>query len=171
MNSFNFLVSNGIRGAMKLVLIPLVSASLNGKNTANTTSSFSPMLSPFASEPATTSPLSITQFQVQYAGQNILSPFISYNYEEFLQQFCTNGINGNASTGLTSGLVNELKWANNYRYYVCNLGRGDDDDSVNKSIIVSGINNTLLTADYLVYVVYRKKAVINTQSGKLVSLS
>jgi hypothetical protein len=156
-----------------VLLIPLISNTVNGKlNNASTlaNTSFSPAISPFASEPATPSPLSLTQLQVMYGSQNILSPFISYTYEEFLYQVNeVFKINGNKQSALTSGLISEQDWTDLYRYYWVTLDRGNDSEAkVPKSISVMGVNNSQVAADILVFVVTKKGMVIDCSTGRVV---
>ena len=106
-------------------------------NLANVTP-FSPCVSPFASEPSTTSPLlSITNFNMQLASENILATNINYNFEEFIEQLLpANSINGGQSLGLSSGLIDQLGFQNIYRYYYVNLSRRARDDVSGKGITI-----------------------------------
>jgi len=110
-SSFNCNITNSIAGIKAIVIIPFISSTINGRganNLANVTP-FSPCVSPFASEPSTTSPLlSITNFNMQLASENILATNINYNFEEFIEQLLpANSINGGQSLGLSSGLIDQ----------------------------------------------------------------
>ena len=175
-SNFSSMISNGAKDALGILLIPLINgSSTNGKMispaavVANVGTSFTPCISPFATEPATPSPLSISQFQVIHGSENILSPFISYSYEEWLYQVNeTFKINGNQSTGLASGLYSQNDFENGMRYYWCSLFRGFEDDKMPKSITVQGVNNSKLSADYLCFIVSAKSFNVNCANGKVV---
>ena len=79
-----------------------------------------------------------------------------------------NKINGNQTTGLTSGLISGTDWENLYRYYYVNLSRGLEDDNMPKSITVSDYNNNLVAADYLFFVVSKKNFTIDCNTGKII---
>ena len=79
-------------------------------------------------------------------------------------------INGNQSTGLSSGLLSFAQWENLYRYYWISLYRQNDgDNELAKSITISGINNSNLEANYLVYIVSKKSMNLNCATGKIAS--
>ena len=166
-SSFNYNVTNGLSGIQGILCIPFIASTVNGICTAQA-SPFSPCVSPFASEPSTTSPLGITQFNVLVGGENALALSLNYNFENFIQQLSSvNSINGGASTGLNSGLIDQIGFENIYKYYFVDLSRRSEDDISPKSITLVGQNNNLVAMDIYVYVIYRRSAIIDVETGKL----
>jgi hypothetical protein len=172
-SNFNSLISNGARDIVALLIVPQIGSS-NGKVTGAAgdaaeiaTNGFNTLLSPFWTE--NVAPISITNLQVLVGNENIISPFLSYNYEAFLYHFNEFlRINGNKSS-LCSGLISQQAWENLYRYYFINLNRKLDDDVTPKSITIMGKNNSTqgLVCDFLVYVIQRKSMLINTSTGRV----
>lgn len=166
--SFNFLVAPSISNAKRLIVIPFISASVNGGGADR---NMNPACSPFASEPSTTSPLiSLTNFNVQIAGVNVLQQNIQYTYEAFVGQLMgVNAINGGLSDGLSSGLITKSMFENNFRYYVVDLSRKQKDDISPKSINLIGTNNSLITIDLYIFVEFSRSLRIDVSSGEIVS--
>jgi hypothetical protein len=168
---FNYNITNSLPGIKAIVIIPFIASTVNGLMGDRTcTSSFSPCRSPFATEPSTTSPLlSLTNFNVQLAGENVLSTNINYNFEEFIQQLLpANSINGGQGTlGLSSGLIDQLGFQNIYRYYYVDLSRRAKDDVGSKGITILGTNNNLLAIDLYCFVIHKKSASLDVETGKL----
>lgn len=164
---FNYLVAPTISNAKQIIVIPFVASTVNG---ANANSRQSPCVSPFSSEPGTTSPLlSITQFNVMVAGINVLQQNIQYTFEEFIQQVVgCNAINGGLSDGLSSGLINKSMFENNYRYYVVDLSRKSTDDIASKSINIVGLNNSNVAIDLYIFITYQRQIKINVGTGEIV---
>ena len=171
LNSFNFLVSNGISGLKEIVLVPLISSTYNGNNgTAN--SSFSTLVSPFGSEPATCSPLMwFNNLNFQISGVNIFSNNEQYGFEMFQNElYGVGSINGGLTDGLTSGLISQTAFYNNYGYLVANVGRRlPEDDRTPKSVQISGTCLSIVPIDIYVFCVFEKEIVIDTYSGKRVA--
>ena len=169
--TFNYNITNSLPGIQAIVIIPFIASAVNGLMRDNScTSSFSPCRSPFATEPSTTSPLlSLTNFNVQLAGENVLSININYNFEEFIQQLLpANSINGGqGSLGLSSGLIDQLGFQNIHRYYYVDLSRRAKDDVGNKGITIMGTNNNLLAIDLFCFVIHKKSASLDVETGKL----
>ena len=129
--------------------------------------------SPFDSAPATTCPLAaITNFNVQVAGENVFQQNLQYDYEEFLTEVSSaNAINGNCTTGLTSGLIGQYEWDNAYRYYVADVGRRvPAEGGVAKSIQVLGTNNTSISLDFVCIIVFERKIKFNIASSELLRI-
>lgn len=171
--AFNQNLANSIVGAKGIVIMPFIASTVNGLSiagtgTAGNTVPFSPVLSPFACEPATSSPLlSLTNWNVQLSNQNVLNINDVYNWESFLIE--TNSayaVNGGLST-ITSGLIDQTMWENNYRYYYLDLARRLKDDTSPKSVSVYGTNSSLVAVDYYVFIIYEKQIVIDCETGAL----
>ena len=75
----------------------------------------------------------------------------------------------NNESGVSSGLYSQKDFEDGLRYYYCSLGRSKDGEQVMpKSITISGINNTQVAADYLVFVISAKSMTINCSTGKVI---
>jgi hypothetical protein len=167
-SSFNYNITNSLPGIKAMVIIPFISGTVNGIDNTNTNSAFSPCRSPFTTEPSTTSPLlSLTNFNVQLAGENVLANNINYAFEEFIEQLApANSLNGGQSLGLTSGLIDQYAFQNVYRYYYVDLSRRSKDDVGNKGITIVGQNNNLLAIDLFCFVIHKKSASLDVETGK-----
>jgi hypothetical protein len=169
-SSFNFLVSNGISGLKEIVICPFVASTYNGTGVAST--AFSTLASPFASEPATCSPcMWFNNFNIQISGVNIFSNNEQYGFEQFQNElYGVGSINGGLTDGLTSGLISQQAFLNNYGYLVSNVGRRlPEDDRTPKSVQVSGTCLSVVPIDLYVFCVFEKEIVIDTYSGKRIA--
>lgn len=165
---FNNILTNGIVNPKYLVVIPYANSSTAASVFATYTGPV--YTSVFDSAPGTTTPLaSITQFQVQVAGQNMLQQNFLYDFENFFNEVSSiNAINGGLSTGITNGLIGQYEWDTSYRYYVCDLSRRlPAEDKVPKSVVVQGINNTQITMDYYCFIAFEREVTIDMQTGAI----
>jgi len=165
-SSFNSLVTSSIINPKTVIVIPI----LNSTSNVNT----SPLQSPFCSDGCNTSPYGfISSFQVQVSGSNVFQNAVLYDFEMFTQELAkVNSLNGNQSTGLTSGLISHLDFQRCYRYYVADVSRrvSPAEDNVPKSITVQGINSTQLVFDYYVFVEFEREIVVNVSNGRIETL-
>lgn len=124
------LLSNGISNQSRLLICPFLNASSNG------TSAVSPFQSCLTTDGSTTSPLAINNFNVQLSGQNVLMQNSDYSYSAFLEQLKgTGAVNGGNVDGVTSGLISQTDFENNYAYYVVDTSRMPEiEKSVAKSV-------------------------------------
>jgi hypothetical protein len=169
-SSFNFLVSNGISGLKEIVILPFISSTYNGTGVSST--AYSVLASPFASEPATCSPLMyFNNFNIQISGVNIFTNNEQYGFEQFQNElFGVGSINGGLTDGLTSGLISQQAFLNNYGYLVSNVGRRlPEEDRTPKSVQISGTCLSVVPIDLYVFCVFEKEIVIDTYSGKRVA--
>ena len=173
---FNYLITNGIANLKKVIIVPFIAQSEHGKcaeiaaaHLPAIGNGFSTMASPFASEPATTSPLpgALYQLNIRIGGVNAVQNNINYGYEMFLNELYGIGaINGGTTTGLTSGLINQKMWQNNYQYYVFDVSRRlKEEDRVSKSIEIIGTNNSVLNLDLFVFAELEREMVIDLTTG------
>jgi hypothetical protein len=99
-DTFNFLVSNGIANIQSVLVVPFISASANGTGTKKG------VLSPSSSAGATPDPIPLTNFNILLSGVNLFLNNEDYDFEAFTHQLqSANQLNGNLTTGLTSGLI------------------------------------------------------------------
>lgn len=166
-STFNFLVSNGIANLQEVIVVPIISGTYNG--TGVSTTSFSPIVSPFASEPATCSPLMwINNFNIQISSVNQFINSEMYSYEMFQNELLgVNSVNGARTDGLMSGLISQLMFQNNYGYMVCNTSRRlAEEDRTPKSVQILGNNMTQVPMDLYVFCVLKKSITVDLYSGK-----
>jgi len=124
------LLSNGISNQSRLVIVPFLNANSNG------TSAVSPFQSCLTTDGSTTSPIALNNFNVQLSGQNVLMQNSDYTYQAFLEQLKgTGAVNGGHVDGVTSGLISQTDFENNYAYMVVDTSRMPDvEKSVAKSV-------------------------------------
>lgn len=162
------LLTNGIIDPQYIVVAPM----LNGEANNNMTVAVSAIQSPFSSEPATTSPIGLSQFNVQLSGKNIFQQDVNYDWQTFLGELSAiNCLNGGQSTELTSGLIDYEMWSSIYRYYVADLSRGDESSKyIPKSVQLQCTNSSTKIADLYCFIVYNRKIAFRTVDSQIVQL-
>ena len=158
----NTLLTNGISDAKTVILIPFLNNAVTGQN------GFSPFQSVFDTAPGTTSPsIALTQFNVQVGGINMFVQNENYDFEQFLNELSSiNAVNGNLTTGLTSGLIDKSAFEYGYRYYVCDVGRRlPAEDTVQKSIQILGQNASTKAIDLYCFIEFEKSITIDLMTG------
>jgi len=168
--SFNFLVTNGLANLVEIVVCPFISSTYNG--TGNSSTSFSTLVSPFASEPATCSPLMyINNVNFQISGVNAFINNKNFGYECFQDELYGCGsVNGGKTDGLSSGLISQNDFYNNYGYLVANVSRRlPEEDRTPKSVQILGNNLTQVPIDLYVFCVLEKEITIDLYSGKRIT--
>lgn len=159
--SFNQLLTNGLARPQTLIICPFSSTAVSGVSALN---------SPFSSAPATCDPyFLVNNFNVQVSGVNVFTQNLDYSFVEFQNELGRiNAVNGNASIGLTSGLIDQHDYEHGYGYIVVDLSRTLNlDDPVPKSILVYGSNNSTLPATYYCFVEYIRMVNINLATGDI----
>lgn len=166
--SFTQLLTNGMINPKAVIVIP----QLNNVAANAATISLYPYQSLFDTSPATTAPYaSILNFNVQIAGANAFQQSEQFDWEAFMNETVQpNAVNGAQMTGLTSGLIGRHQWDGMYRYYVCNVARrvpSADDTPI--SLTIQGVNNTSKIMDYICFVEFERKIILDMATGNLVS--
>ena len=174
--NFSQLVQSGIKNPIGICIIPLINASnqfaaCTLAGTANvyplTTLGFSQYQSPYDPCPATYSPLSLTNIQVQLGGVNVLSTPLNYTYENFLQQVSLAETLTSSDIGITAGLISQSWWEANRVYWV-DLGRGQEaDKATTRNLNISFTNNSTVIIDVMVFTVYLDRFVLNVLTGQV----
>lgn len=161
--SFVHTLTTGIVNAQYVVVMPFPKTNaLTGSATYQ---------SIFDSAPATTSAITIRDFNVQIAGINVFQSNERYDWEQFMDELSSiNAINGNNVLGLTSGVLNMYLFQQGYRMYVCDLRRREpSQDNVIKSIVITGTPSIQSgSIELLCFVAYRKTMSIQTSTGAIV---
>ncbi|MGB1728978.1 MAG: hypothetical protein ACPHF2_03225 [Crocinitomicaceae bacterium] len=165
-SNFNFLITNGIANIKSVLCVPFFSELPGGL------SGVKPFQSPF--DPAgsgPTSPLAlIGNFNVTIAGQNMIYNTQKYGFEQFMNQLQgVNAVNGDLIDGLTSSLVDKLSFEQEYCYYYVNASRMlPVDQSVPKSVQISGQNMSTQEVQYIVFVEYGVQVAVDVLTGSRV---
>jgi hypothetical protein len=168
-SGINFTVTNNAIDPLALLIIPMLSASANSSNVTPNQFLY-PYSSPFTCEPACTSPVVLSNFNVALAGVNVFQANMNYDYEMFMHEVLgVNSINGSGSLGLSSGLIDQVGFENIYKYYYVNLERRVQNKNIPVSIAISATQPNSVRIDLHVFVVCRKSIIIDCDSGKLVS--
>ena len=163
-SSTNIAISESCVNPVGLLVIPMLNQSSND--------GLDVISSPFTTEPATSSPVCLTSFNVDLNGTPVYgNGNINYGYEHYLSEI--NGImssSGNRGVGFGSGIsLNEFN--NNYKYYYVNLERRVVDDIQSKSIKLRCANNSLVDLSLHTFLVLKKNVTIDIQTGKLLTVT
>ena len=173
--SFNNVLTSGIAGLKELLIIPMINGARNniGNTAAGATNNLPQFQSPFDCAGAGVSGApegSISNFNVQVAGQNYMRENSQYIYQTFYENFYGQAgqINGGQSAGINNCLLNELDYFSSPFIYV-NIGRGlASDDLVLKSVQITGLNNSSYYLDLYCFLTYTKTFTIDIRTGALV---
>jgi hypothetical protein len=163
---FNILVSNGIPNIQSVLVVPTIQASTSDIQAVP----YNTLLSPFTSAPSTPDPLPLTNFNVLVSGVNLFLDDEQYDFQQFLEELMSsNQLNGNLTTGLTSGQISERDFNWLYRYYYGNCKRVlPAEEGVSRSIQVRGKVNTAnadLKSRLLVFVQFKRKITLDILTG------
>lgn len=174
-STFSYLVQSGVTRIKSVIVIPYISASINGTfgSTNAGVSPFAQQLSPFDSCPNTSAPISIINFNVSVGGVNVLANNLqSYTFENFIEAINSYGNTALSDRGLGLGLYNQEFWNMNRTYYIdcsrCNLADFETPRNINITgtmNIGNGVSATTQAVDMLVITEYYKLAVIDVETG------
>jgi hypothetical protein len=176
-STFSFLVSNGLPNIRSVLCVPLLPRASQG--TASTYASTTPLagtttnslLSPFSITGGAPDPIAISNFQIQISGKNLFINNLQYDFENFTEQFVQgNALNGALTTGLASGLIGYEEWATTYRYYYANAFRSiPSEDGVAKAVQVSGLNQSGVVIDMMVFIEFQREITLDVRTGARVA--
>lgn len=170
--TFNALLTNGIPNPKTVICIPFIRGTANSLGAGANAIPTDPFLSPFASEPATTSPLiAFKDFNIQLAGVNMFVQNELYDFEQFQNELSSqNAINGGLVDGLTSGLISKTDFQHMYRYYICDVSRRlAAEDAVPKSVQIIGKSECALPISIFTFIEYERTVTISLETGQLMS--
>lgn len=158
--SFNILVTNGIANIQSVLVVPFLTASANG-------TPFNTLLSPFSPSGGVPDPIVLTNFNILVSGVNLFLNNQYYDYEVFNQELkSSNQLNGNLTTGLSSGLINEDMFSRGYRYYYGNCARIlPSEEGVSRSIQIQGQNASKVACNLMVFVEFKRSIVVDIATG------
>jgi hypothetical protein len=153
-------IQNGIVNPIRLIIVPIISGVSNGVIKGGDGSfpagGFSPLISPFASEPGTCSPYQITDFNVVMSGKSLYPEAYNYDYQEFkntLGKFASN--------------ISLTDFNNMYGYICVDLRKRKYDINTTQSIHIKGMNSSNVNIDLLCFVEYEKEVLLNVLTGKV----
>lgn len=165
--TYSALVQSGVRNIKGVLLIPFISQTTHGQNTAvPTLTTFAPYQSPFDSAPVTT-PMSLTSLNVQVGGKNVIeNGFYNYTYEDYLEQVNQyNNINGQ-DLGLSCGLLSQYMWEQGYRFYYINCSRANIADmNTPRNVTLTFLNNSQQSIDLWVFTEHLEECLLDVESG------
>ena len=158
-DSFNFLVSNGIANIQSVLVVPFLTAAANEGRKG--------VLSPLGSAGATPDPIPLANFNILLSGVNLFLNNEDYDFEAFAHQLqSANQLNGNLTTGLTSGLIGRKEFESLYRYYYGNCSRSlPSEEGVSKSVQIVGKNMAAKAIDLMVFVEFKRQMTIDISTG------
>jgi hypothetical protein len=166
-SNYSQLIASGVKNPLACIIIPFISTSNTGKSGTGTANFPSQYGSPF--DPCggiSFSPISLTNLQVSLGMKNQLQNSLYFTFENYLEQVCQyESISGNKLDLLNSGIISQAWWEQNRVYFV-NLSRGTPADRATpRNILVSFTNNTNITVDCMIYIVYADKIIVNVRTG------
>jgi hypothetical protein len=164
---FNFLVTNGIQDIQSVLVVPFISAGTTAQGATYNGTSWSTLLASNTTSGATPDPIGLTNFNILVSGVNLFLNNQLYDYEQFNQELkSSNQLNGNLTTGLTSGLISEDDFSKGMRYYYGNCARIlPSEVGVSRSVQIIGQNVSLKTIDLMVFVEFKRRMTIDIQTG------
>ena len=160
--SFNLLVTNGITDIHGVLVCPFIS------NVGNTTAgTLSTLLSPFTPSGGSPDPIVLTNFNIVVSGINLFLNNEYYDFEQFNQELKSSyQLNGNLTTGLTSGLISEDMFTRGKRWYYGNCARVlPSEVGVSRSIQIQGQNASRVACNLMVFVIFKRSITIDISTG------
>ena len=170
---FDQMLTNSVQRIRALLVVPVVSKSVNGGGDSNATNQFgiSPLSSPFSSACGTSTNAIITNYNVQLSGKAVYASNIDYGFEMFQHEVAQYyALGGNIDRQQASGLISQSNYENGYRYLFTNLSRKNKDyDNVGQSVNIRGVNSSNCILDFHCFIFYQKSIKINVADGTLIS--
>lgn len=163
--TFNQIVSNGIP-SLRAVFV-LAYSTPSSSIAAGTTD----WQNIFNSAPFTTLPSApLENFNILVGGRTQLMNNQTFSYENYLSElihmFSIHGGNANA---INSGLIDKTMFDNCYRIYTVWIRGSSIEDSIPKSLQVTGTNASKVPVSYTVLALFEKSISLNTATGEIVA--
>lgn len=169
--TINSIITNGMSNPTRLVVCPHLNTTANATtDSAGNALGINPLLSPFCSEPATTSPVVLSDINILLAGQNIFNTTQQYSFEHFLEGLRREStLNGGLTDGVSSGLIGEADWNTAYRYHVFNLlRRSAETRDVPLSVQIQARSQCKVACDLRCFIGFERQLKIDTTTGMIV---
>jgi len=162
--TFNTLITSGIRGVRSVVVMPFFPSASNGGDVAEFQSAQS-----CCGGGSTALLAQITNFNIQVGGVNQIQSNGRYEFEIFNNYvYGSNSVNGGQTDGLTSGLIGQADWGRKYLYYYVDCNRGTDlEKDTPKSVQIQGQNLSAKTVSYQVFIEFENSFSIDVGSGAI----
>jgi hypothetical protein len=164
--NFNFLASNGINRIRSVLVVPFINTTTTG-GIANINTNINSFTTPCSPTPAMPDPIMLSNFNILISGMNLFISNTLYDFESFREHLMSaNQLNGNLTTGLTSGQISEDDFSRGYRYYFGDCSRAlPSEENVSRSVQVIGKNESLVPCDIFVFVEFMKEITIDLTTG------
>lgn len=170
--SFNGTLSPGITNPVRVILYPYLRGSNSGTAGIAAMSS-NPLLSPWDSVPATTSPFAaLTNLQLTVGGRQVWQTPINMDYEAFLHEVTQLGLDGSLNSQTSqSAVIDQRKWNQLHRFYTADISRRmGSDDGASKSVQLSCNNATKCPMSVIAIIWYQKEIIVDTALGMVESV-
>lgn len=161
--TFNQLISNGLTRLKYVLVMPFITSAGAYQN------NFTPYQLPFDSAPATTSPIPITNFNVQIGGTNLFMNNMTYDFEMFTSELQSiYALNGAQVNGIVSGLIDETSFQYGHRFYIANCARRvPTEDGIPRSVQIMGTNSSSVAMDLMVFCVFTRELKVDVETSKV----
>ena len=173
---FTFQVTGNIHKMRDLLVLPIISSSVNGQegNTlhapATDKASFSPLESPFTSCGATCAPFSsVVDYQVMISHQPYYKQVKKLSRDLF-DEIKRTAMGGNMDMGFSNQLLSQEDYDTTHGYLYTDLTRANSEiDYIStRSLTISGKNNSKYTMDLICYLGYGARVTIDTSVSKII---
>ena len=174
--SFNFQVTGNIHKMRDLLVLPILSSTVNGQPSttlgAPETSlrTFSPLESPFTSCGQTCGPYaSVTDYQVLISHQPYYKQPKKLSRDMF-DEIKRIGMNGGMDFGFGNQLLSQSDYDSTHGFLYTDLTRANSEiDYIStRSLTITGTNDTPYTMDLICYLGYGARVTIDTSVSKIV---
>lgn len=164
---FNSIVTNSQAGLKSVLCVPYFTT------TSAACAGVSPLLSPFDTAGATTSPLCLlNNFNVKISGDNALLDNALYTYQTFLEHmYGCNSYSAGHTYGMGGdGLISQLDFETAYCFHYVNVSRMPAMElSVGKSVQLLGVNQSAKAIDLYVFTEFGCSIDLDVLKGARVS--
>ena len=167
--TFSYEIASSVVRPVRLIMIPIMSGGAT-VGTGGGNEGLDPMSSPWTTEPATTSPLILTNFNCSVASTNMYQNDITYSFDHYLQSLNgSTGINSNLISGMCSSRINMVDFQNNYHYVVVDLSRTTPDKvDIAKNVKVRGTIQSLKDVVFHCFIEKENYVEIDVMTGVLI---
>jgi hypothetical protein len=163
-------LSPGVVNPKRVVLLPLLVGD-GSTSTAGSVLSLStaPEMNPWAHEPAGSSPFAcITNLQFIVGGVPMFQTPCDMDYQQFMLELAQQGCEGGLDIQQTSGILDQRRWDQLYRFYTCDIGRRmGSEDGASKSVIVQMTNGTKSKMKVIAMIYYEREIEVDTVMGTI----
>lgn len=162
LGNFNFLLTNSITRLKRLIIVPYLKSTQNGR--IGWSSVHSPFTEDGLSHPA---PNFIQDFNVSISGVNVYSTSRKFKWEQYLDELhCSYGAEGGLEDGQSTGMFGLDSFESNNGYLVVDLSRKvPEDEKVPVSVEISGVNVGEKELEFLCYLEIEKDIKIDATTG------